>query len=146
MILLKICTGGILIQKHITFKIFFTLSSVVTFHIQTIDIFHAINHNYIKEIRTWVKSCPDTTVCDDQNQSVLHLAVLTGNYKIVKTILKSKVNVNLIDKHYKTALDYAVDYGYDKIAYLLVQHKAKVTTAANTRYICDIVQKERQKF
>ena len=91
------------------------------------DIFYEISQGNLKAVKKWVSSKPDVSVCNDQGQSVLTAAVLTGSYNMVKAVLKSAVDINMLDQKGKTALDWACDYGYEKIVLMFVKKGAKVT-------------------
>jgi hypothetical protein len=106
---------------------------------QAVDIFYEISKGNRKAVNAWVKSKPDTTICNEQGQSVLHAAVLTGDKKIVKAILKSNVDVNMLDKSGTTALDCAIDHGYKSIILEMIKHKAKVTTMENAEFVKVII-------
>ncbi len=109
---------------------------------QAIDIFHAISRGNIKTVNAWVKLNSNLSICNEQGQSVLHAAVLANNKNIVKLLLKSSINVNEIDKKGKTALDYAIDYGYESIVLELGKHKAKVTTEQNAEFVKILLENE----
>lgn len=123
-----------------------SLGLVATLPVAAIDIFYEISHKNFKAINSWLKPKPDTSICNEQGQSILHTAVLTGNNKIVKAILKTSIDVNMLDKFGKTALDYAVEYGNINIILNLVTHKAKVTSLQESKYVAQLVQQERKKF
>lgn len=106
---------------------------------QAVDIFYAISHNKRKAVNAWVKSSPNASIRDDQGQSVLHAAVLTGDRSMVQKMLKTHVDVNMLDKAGKTALDYGVDHGNKKIILELLNHKAQVTTMGNVDQIKMII-------
>lgn len=109
------------------------------------DIFYQITHNNLKSVKALIKSEFDASVRNQDGQSILHLAVLTGDKSMVKAVLKSKTPVNALDYEGKTALDYAVEYGSKQIILELIKHKAKVTTRENEDYALYII-KERSFY
>lgn len=63
-------------------------------------------------------------------------AVKCKDKNYVKELLASnRVDVNALYNG-KTALDIAVDYGFKKIAKILMKHGAKVTTMENAQALC----------
>lgn len=71
-----------------------------------------------------------------QSNTVLIKAVQSGNYKQVKRLLKNeKVAVNELGIDQKTALDWAVEYGDTKIAFLLAKYSGKVTRTDNSYHL-----------
>lgn len=104
------------------------------------DIFYEIAQGNKKAVRTWLKSKPDLSICNDQGQSLLAVAVVTGQRDMVKIFIKAGVVINHVDKQGKTALDHAVEYGCVKIVCDLAKKGAKVTTTDNLYYLKTVLK------
>ena len=109
------------------------------------DIFYEIARCNNKAVKAWIKSKPDLSICNQQGQSVLTAAVLTGNFRVVLAVLRTKVDVNAVDNQGKTALDYAVQHHYDKIVCKLAYRKAQVTSSEATEYVQKVVHPKYKK-
>ncbi|MFA5998699.1 MAG: ankyrin repeat domain-containing protein [Candidatus Babeliales bacterium] len=107
----------------------------------SIDIFHEISQgNLSRNTQSWLKSPESKTMVNDYGQTILHQAVLTGNMRVIKQIAISNVDINALDKDGKTALDYAVDYGYKSAIHYLLKKNASVTTQENAFFIKKLLQ------
>ena len=95
------------------------------------DIFYEISKGNTKAVKAWLKSKPDLSVKNEQRQTLLHAAVLSENRSMVKMLVKAGIEVNELDVYGKTALDYAVEHGYEKLIFYLVKKKAQVSNHAN---------------
>lgn len=103
-------------------------------------IFHDIAQGNKKAVKVWLKSKPDLSIMNEQGQTVLHVAVMTGDWSMVKTVLKSKIAINVLDKQGKTALDCAVDQSDVKMVQKLFNRKAQVTTQQNAEYVANVTK------
>lgn len=68
--------------------------------------------------------------------SVLIEAAKYNDYKTVKMLLKDpSFDINALDSGHKTALDYALEHGHIKIAFMLAKKGGKVTSLDNKYYL-----------
>ncbi|MBI2344743.1 ankyrin repeat domain-containing protein [Candidatus Dependentiae bacterium] len=84
---------------------------------------------------------------NNEGQTILHIAVIMNNWQAVKVILKSGFsNINQLDKHGKTAMDYAVEYGYRKMVKKLIKKQGKVTSLENAIYTKELLSSPFKKL
>jgi magnesium-transporting ATPase (P-type) len=103
-------------------------------------IFHAISQNNPKLINNMLQNGQYSNTVNKDGQTILHAAVLANNWKAVKTILTSKqININQLDIYNKTAMDYAVEYGHNKMVRKLYKNIGKVTSVENAKHAQKII-------
>ncbi len=120
--------------------IFFAITASLT--AQENPIFHAISQNDTKLVKKMLQSKEYNNPTNENGQTILHAAVLTNNWKAVKVILISGfTNINQLDKYGKTAMDYAVEHGYNKLVKKLYKNKGKVTSLENAKDTHKIITK-----
>ena len=111
---------------------------------QSIDIFHEISQCRYRAVKNWIKSKPNLLICDEQGQSVLHAAVLTGRKSMVSLVLQYRVDINALDNQGKTALDLAIESASTKedrkIILMLISKHGRVTSYQNALYAKDVVE------
>lgn len=99
------------------------------------SVFAEIKKGNVVAIRNWVKTKPDAQGRNEKRQSLLAVAVIHGDLAIVRSLLKTNVSINAVDDEGKTALDWAVEYGYTDIALELAVKKAKVSSLENENFL-----------
>lgn len=115
------------------FMLFFALTS--NLKAESKQIFNAISQKDSRLVEDMLKKDEYSSIFNDARQTVLHAAVLANDLKSVKNILKfQKININQRDQNNKTALDYAVEYGHDKMVKILYKNQGKVTSVENAEY------------
>jgi hypothetical protein len=123
--------------KSLSF-VFFAISANLT--AEQNPIFHAIQQNNAALVKNMLQSAQYSNTVNEDEQTILHTAVLANNWKAVKAILKSgQININQLDKHNKTAMDYAVERGYSKMVRKLYKNKGNVTSIENAKYAKKII-------
>lgn len=104
------------------------------------SIFYAVSQRNTRCLEKILKNNPDITQTNDDGQTILHVAVLSNNWKAMKLIIQSGfANINQLDRYGKTAMDYAAEYGYNKIIRKLYKHNGKVTSIDNARYAQKVI-------
>jgi ankyrin repeat protein len=104
------------------------------------SIFHAISQNNTQLVKKMLKDGQYADAVNNDGQTILHAAVLTNNWKAVQVIFASKqINVNQLDKYNKTAMDYAVEYGHNKMVRNLYKNNGQMTSAENASYAQKII-------
>ena len=124
-------------------KIIFFLSFLSTnlIHTEQNSAFYTIAQKDTKALDQFLKTAPSDIV-NEEGQTLLHAAVLANNAKAVKMILKSNSeNINQLDNHGKTAMDYAVEYGHKKILKKLYKQDGKVTSFENIQHAYKIISR-----
>lgn len=102
--------------------------------------FDAVVQKDIPSLRKILQKNTQVTQINNDGQTILHVAVLSNNAQMVNIILKSGlVNINQLDKYGKTAMDYAVEYAYNKMIRKLYKYKAKVTSQDNALYAKKVI-------
>lgn len=102
--------------------------------------FYAVQQNDTKTLKKSLKVNVYNPALNSEGQTILHVAALSNNIQAVKTILKSGFTcINKFDKYGKTAMDYAVEYGYDKIVRKLYKNHGKVTSVENANYAKSLI-------
>jgi hypothetical protein len=118
--------------------IIFTITANLT--AEQNPIFHAISQNNPVLVKNMLQSGQYSNTINENGQTILHAAVLANNWKAVKTILKSnQININQFDTYNKTAMDYAVEHGHNKMISKLYKNKGKVTSLGNAEYTKKII-------
>ncbi len=111
---------------------------------QSIDIFREISQCRYRAVNNWIKSKPNLLIRDQQGQSILHAAVLTGRKNMVSLVLQYRVDINALDNHGKTALDLAIESASTKedtkIILMLLSKHGRVTSSTNALYAKDVVE------
>ncbi|XP_071085923.1 serine/threonine-protein phosphatase 6 regulatory ankyrin repeat subunit B-like [Haliotis cracherodii] len=75
-----------------------------------------------------VKKQADLSLLNEDNNSILHVACITGNVSIVNfLILKHAVDINSRGKYGRTPVMFAAEFGNNEVFDLLVQHGADVS-------------------
>lgn len=120
---------------------FLAMSSVYSapVRVQT-DIFYEIAKGNKKAIRSWLKTKPNLSLCNDNGQSLLTVAAVSGHRAIVKMLMKAGALINSVDQAGKTVLDYAVEYSQFKIVCDLVKKGGKVMKADNLYRVKSILK------
>ncbi|XP_071154184.1 serine/threonine-protein phosphatase 6 regulatory ankyrin repeat subunit B-like [Mytilus edulis] len=83
-------------------------------------------HNYHDIVQLLVDYNADVNICGSDDESPLHVAVLSGSFITVKIMLRTNVNIDHINNKKKTALHVACEKGHYDIIKLLLNNKADV--------------------
>ncbi|MBP7854329.1 ankyrin repeat domain-containing protein [Candidatus Babeliales bacterium] len=121
--------------------VFFASSLLVAMYAQSVassDIFQAIEQGDKKAVKAWIKSKPNLSIKNGNGQTLLGAAVCAGKRSIVKSLIKAGADVNALDSASKTALDHAVENKLGKVAFMLIQHKAHVTSDVNLQRLKEL--------
>jgi ankyrin repeat protein len=118
------------------FAVFLIFLGVQVLGTEQKTAFSAISQNDVYSLKKILKQNPELIEKNDKQQTILHVAVLSNNFKVVKVILESGFShINQLDKYGKTAMDYAVECKYKKILRKLYKYKGCVTSYENEQKV-----------
>ncbi len=68
-----------------------------------------------------------------KGDTLLHLAVASGNDRLIKLLIKEKADINITDNNNRTPLHLAVASGNDRLIKLLIKEKADINIIDNNK-------------
>lgn len=97
---------------------------------------------HIREIKQLIETDPKVlNLTDYDRRSLVTLAVSNGHFKLVKYLVDSGADLNIIDKFSMTALDESIKHHNNHIYEYLLQHGAKVNPIDVASKLCTFVMK-----
>ena len=91
------------------------------------EIKRYISKNYnSNEIKALLKNKPDINhLFDKDGNSLLHWAIISGNYPLAKALIKTNMNLDHKNSQGCTPFEFAIQYKEKKIIELLIKHHVK---------------------
>jgi len=115
-------------------KLHTTVDTTQNQHMRSHAVFCALGNNVDVLSRKLLAQLKNTHVRDYRGDTILHVAVKSGNLVMLKNVLDKKVDVNAVNYHGRTALQMVLTENsntnksgfLEKAARLLMQHKANI--------------------
>lgn len=95
---------------------------------------YALSKNWYEVVKLLIKHDTNIHDCNDNLQTVLHLAIKYKYTKLVKLFIDSGSNINHQDINKNTPLHLAIYYNHVGAVDLLIQNKAKLNLLNNYKY------------
>lgn len=92
--------------------------------ITSVDVFSLARHGHIQELRAVLEHGVDPNSKDKQGNTVLIVGAQNGNKAVCKLCLRHGALINMTNCVGNSALHFAVEFGYKKLSYYLVQKGA----------------------
>ena len=90
------------------------------------DLIHLVKNKKFKQVRDRISQGANVNLVDEEQSSLLHWSVLSGDFQLTNLILQKGANPNAQNKFGCTPLELAINYDEEAIVDLLLKNEAKL--------------------